>query len=60
MWRDIGKACRWRHLRALSVRLFWRDRAMEPAQGFLSSTKVGCMVTLRLPRGRKRGRAVPP
>ena len=56
MWRDIGKACRWRQLRDPSVRLLWKHGATEAVLDFLESARVRCVVTLRRPPRRRRGR----
>ena len=47
MWKDIGKACGWKHPRAPSVRLLWKEKATDAVLAFLRDTRVGCMVTLR-------------
>ena len=52
MWKDIGKACGWKHPRVpsvRSVRLLWEEEATEAVLYFLRDTKVGCVVTLRPP-----------
>ena len=47
MWRDIGKACGWRHPRAHAVRhLFEDDRATPAVLTFIRTTRVGGMITL--------------
>ena len=40
MWKDIGKVCGWRHPRAPSVRLLWKEKAAEAVLAFLRDTKV--------------------
>ena len=47
MWKDIGKAGGWKHPRAPSARLLWKEKATEAVLDFLRDTRVGCMVTLR-------------
>ena len=47
MWRDIGKARRWRQLRDPSVRLLWKHGATEAVLDCLESARVRCVVTLR-------------
>ena len=42
MWKRIGKACGWRHLRAPSVRLLWKEKAKGAVLDFLGGTRVGC------------------
>lgn len=49
MWKRMGKACGWGHPRAPSFRLLWDERAMEAVLEFLRDTKVGYMVTVRVP-----------
>ena len=47
LWKEVGKACRWKHPRAPSVRLLFRDERTTPAfLKFLRTTKVGRRVTL--------------
>ena len=42
MWKDIGKACQWKYLRAPSVRVLWKEKVTEAVLAFLQGTKVGC------------------
>ena len=45
IWRDVGKACRWEHPSALSIRLLFLDEWTTPAAlTFFRETKVGRMV----------------
>ena len=47
---SIGKACRWKHPRAQTVRLLFEDQRATPAVlHFLRETKVGRVVTLAPP-----------
>ena len=46
-WRSVGKACRWKHPRAPSVRaLFQNDEATPAVRAFLRKTRVGRMANL--------------
>ena len=56
VWKDIGKACGWKHPRAFSVKWLWKERATEAVLGFLRDTRVGCMVTIRKPLEEEGGR----
>ena len=50
MWKEIGKACGWKHLRAPSVRnIFGDEWATEAVLTFLRDTKVECMVMIAPP-----------
>ena len=50
LWRSVGKACKWKHPRAPTVRLLFEDERATPAVlNFLRDTKVGHMVTLAPP-----------
>jgi len=52
MWRDVGKACRWRHPRAPAVRLLFKEKAIPALLDFLRRTRVGEIVSLSsLPEG---------
>lgn len=42
LWKKIGKDCGWRHPRAPTVRLLWREGATEAVLEFLRGTRVGC------------------
>ena len=55
MLKDIGKACRWKHPRKPSARLFWKEGAKEAVLGFLRSTRVRCLVALRRPPEEEEG-----
>ena len=47
LWKEIGKACEWKHPRAPAVRLLFQDRRTIPAVlCFLRDTEVGRMITL--------------
>ena len=48
MWREIGKACEWKHPRTSSVRLLWDEWATEAVLEFLRTTRVGCVGTERV------------
>ena len=37
MWKVVGKACRWRHPKAPSVRQLWKDKATEAVWAFLGT-----------------------
>ena len=47
MWKEIGKACGWKHPRAPAVRWLWEEKATKAVLSFLTSTRVGEMVDLR-------------
>lgn len=49
MWKEIGKACKWKHPRTLPVRLLWDWRATEAVLEFLRTTRLGCIGTERVP-----------
>ena len=56
MWRDVGRACGWKHPRAPPVgRLFDDDRATPAVFTFLRSTKAGRTAALGPSRGGGRG-----
>ena len=55
LWKDIGKACRWKHPRAPSVKWLWKKKATEAVLVFLRDTRVGCISTGREPPEKKRG-----
>ena len=48
-WKDIGKACGWKHPRAPSVKWLWKEKATEAVLVFLWDTRVGCISTRRKP-----------
>ena len=47
--KDIGKACGWKHPRALSAKWLWKEKATEAVLRFLRDTGVGCISTRRKP-----------
>ena len=49
LWKDIGEACEWEHLRTPSARLLWNRRATEVALEFLGTMRVGCKRAERVP-----------
>ena len=49
MWKEIGKACQWKHPRTPSVRLLLDGRATEAVLEFLRRTRVGCIGVERVP-----------
>lgn len=53
LWKDIRKACGWKHPRAPSVRWLWDARVTEAVLKFLRETRVGCIVAI--PRGEDGG-----
>lgn len=56
MWREVGKACEWKHPRAPSARTLFRESRATPAVlGFLRQTRVGGMVSLTVVEERDRG-----
>ena len=66
MWKEIGKACEWKHPRTPSVRLLWDGRTTEGVLEILRTTRVGCIGAERAPPEeeggtvRERGRSGPP
>ena len=46
LWKDIGKACGWKHPRAPSVKLRWKEKATEAVS---RDTRVRCISTRRKP-----------
>ena len=49
LWRDIGKACGWKHPRASSANRLWKEKATAAVLAFLRNTGVGCTTTKRKP-----------
>ena len=49
MWKDVGRAHGWKHLRAPSVKWLWRDKSTEAVLVFLGNTRVGCISARRKP-----------
>lgn len=41
MWKEIGNACKWKHPRTPSIRLFWEDKATDAVLRFVESTGWG-------------------
>ena len=63
MWKSIGKACGWRHPRALSARALLQDDKATPVfLTFLRETEVGKAIGLAPPeeRGRRKERGAGP
>ena len=56
MWKEIGKACEWKHRRTPSVRFLWDGRATEAVLEFLRTTMVGCIGAERVPPKEGGGR----
>lgn len=55
LWKSIGKACRWKHIRALWTKtLFEREKDTPAVLTFLREARVGEMVS-RAALGRGRG-----
>ena len=49
LWKDIGKALRWKRPRAPSVRYLWEGKATDAVLEFLRTTRVGCRGLGRVP-----------
>ena len=47
MWKDIGKACGWKHPRSPEVKWLWEEKATGTFLSFLESTRVGEVVNVR-------------
>ena len=52
LWKEVGKACQWKHPRAPTVRLLFQDERATPAVlSFLRDTKVGRITSREVPAG---------
>ena len=51
LWKDIGKAHRWKHLRAPSGKWLWKEESTEAVLACPGSTRVGCISAGRRPPG---------
>ena len=52
LWKDIGKACRWKHPKAPSAK--WKEKATKAVLVFLGDTRLGCFSTRRKPPEEER------
>ena len=55
MWQRVGKECGWRHPRARSVRLLWREKATEAVLDRLRDIREGCRVAVMATIGPREG-----